>query len=285
MRTFHDLRWNLVRLGAAAAFGAGLAGTGCAGDDGATSSSTGTGTASTSASGTSAGSTAASTATATGTSAGSASGTGTTATTATATAATTVGSTTGAGSTTSAGTVGTTGGGVMPECTQDTDCTVHEDCCSCEAVPVSDVPPDCEAGCQETACAALEYKAMALCVDGICRFPETTCDPSSVVCGAPTPNCPDGTLPEVMGQCWTFKCVPVAACDWVPDCSFCDAETEVCVTKVTQLGPVYDCEPKPWQCGDGPADCTCAGALCEPPFDTCMEGQAGSLQCTCPNCG
>ncbi len=282
MRTLHDLRWNLVRLGAAAAFGAGLAGAGCAGDDGATSSSTGTGTASTSASGTSAGSTAASTATATGTSAGSASGTGTTATTATATAATTVGSTTGAGSTTSAG---TTGGGVMPECTQDTDCTVHEDCCSCEAVPVSDVPPDCEAGCQETACAALEYKATALCLDGICRFPETTCDPSTVLCGAPTPNCPDGTLPEVMGQCWTFKCVPVAACDWVPDCSFCDAETEVCVEKATQLGPVYDCEPKPWQCGDGPADCTCAGALCEPPFDTCMEGQPGTLQCTCPNCG
>ncbi len=137
-----------------------------------------------------------------------------------------------------------------------------------------------------TACKAIDYAATPVCQDGICRFPETTCDPSGVLCGAPAPDCPSGTLPEVQGVCWTFKCVPVAACDWVPDCSACNPATEVCVVEQAEQGPRYDCEPIPWQCGDGPVDCDCAGQLCEAPFDQCSVGQMpGTLVCDCPTCG
>ncbi|RMG96012.1 MAG: hypothetical protein D6705_12395 [Deltaproteobacteria bacterium] len=248
----------------------------CGGDDGASS---GTGTSSATASG-SAGSSGTSRGTGSQTAGtGTASGTSTTAGTST----TTTSSDTGTG--TGPGTSGTTGGGASPECMGNQDCKIHEDCCTCEVVPADETPADCESECTQTACAAIDYKGEAACIDGICRFPETTCDPSGVVCGAPTPSCPSDALPEVQGQCWSFKCVPISACDWVPDCSYCNPASEVCVIEQTEFGPRHDCEPIPWECGDGPADCACAGKLCEAPFDTCSEGQPGTLQCDCPNCG
>ena len=253
-----------------------LALAGCSGDDGSsgssgTETSSGTSTSTGSSSGPTGSGTSVGTASATGTSGTSSSG----GDTGTATSTGTAGSGT-----------GTTGGGLEPECAVDADCTVHEDCCTCEAVPADITPADCESECTVTACKAIDYGATPVCKDGICRFPETTCDPSGVLCGAPTPSCPTGTLPEVQGACWTFKCVPIAACDWVPDCSYCNPATEVCVVEQTEQGPRHDCEPIPWQCGDGPVNCDCAGQLCEAPFDQCSVGQTpGSLTCDCPACG
>ncbi len=204
------------------------------------------------------------------------------------TSSTTGGSTggTGAGSSgTTSGSGGSTGGGgALPQCQTAADCKIVDDCCTCAAWPGNQDAPACPIqDCTITACEAAEYKAEPVCEAGLCRFPKTTCDPTEVVCLAPSPACDEGFLPEVEGQCWSGACVPASACDWAPSCEACQP-WDVCVATQTQLGPVYRCEPKPWECGEGAADCDCAGQLCQDPYDTCNPGQGASIECSCPDC-
>ncbi len=59
------------------------------------------------------------------------------------------------------------------------------------------------------------------------------CDSSTVRCRVPEPTCPDGQVPEVMGSCWTFRCVPLMECactsgEQCPGTARCDAAAMRC---------------------------------------------------------
>lgn len=200
----------------------------------------------------------------------------------------TSGTGTGTGTATDSDTDGTgTTGGMPTYCEVDEDCVVVNDCCSCTAVHMDDEPPECDIPeCFAPICdtTALE-EVDAVCVFGTCQLEETTCEQSLVACDEPPPNCEDGFLPSVDGDCWSGGCVPVEACDYVPDCTYCD-DDETCVERVTQLGPFYSCEPVAPDCAGVPA-CDCMPDVCGgDPFECVDGGDPGEeLSCICPTCG
>ncbi len=179
-----------------------------------------------------------------------------------------------------------TGGAAPPVCEDPRDCIVIDDCCTCAAVhPVEPVPACPEKECDQSMCDALglpEDLGLA-CEDGACGWEPRSCSDGLVSCASVPPRCSEGTLPEVTedGMCWTGDCIPLAACDGVPDCTWC-TDTEVCVTTETQAGPTYTCEPIPEDCMRVP-DCACLPRdLCPKGF-TCSDTDTGPT-CTCPNC-
>lgn len=118
----------------------------------------------------------------------------------------------------------------------------------------------------------------ARCQDGVCVVKGKSCDQTKVVCDSPTPNCPMGELPQVEDGCFTGECLPLDACDWVPDCSFC-GPTQVC--NITQ-GPDCShqrCVPNIEECQGSPL-CRCLGAIfCAPPHESCADVD-GNLVCS-----
>jgi hypothetical protein len=183
-----------------------------------------------------------------------------------------------------AGSDGSTGGGLPtePECRVDRDCMVVNDCCSCGAAPVDEMQPECPKACLQPSCDAIGlFDPVAECRLGLCQFVPKSCNPAEVTCDAPTPQCPDGMLPEVDGFCWTGECVPLQFCDIVPSCEDCQRH-ETCVVIETQLGPWYACEPIAPAC-DGDPSCACMAEICPESHDTCVDGEDG-ISCTCPQC-
>jgi hypothetical protein len=195
------------------------------------------------------------------------------------------GASTGPGDDTGVETTGSgedTDGGSGMQCESDRDCMVVDDCCTCAAQHVDDEVPECEMVCVVGKCTELGIPEIgATCRFGTCVFDKLSCDQSQVVCLALPPECPDGHLPEVEGNCWAGGCVPAEACDVVPSCDDCPAH-ETCVELQTQGGPSYACEPVAPGCGGEPS-CACMGEACPEPFDTCVDGRDG-LQCSCPAC-
>lgn len=190
------------------------------------------------------------------------------------------GSTSEPGTTTDAST--TTGEPAGPECDVDADCKLHSDCCACEGVPVDEEVANCEKECKQPLCSEFGVEA-AVCRLGVCETERLSCDQSKVVCDAPTPDCPDGTLPETTPECWTGKCVPSALCDVVPGCEFCGPE-QFCVTKLGEGVFPTVCEPLPGACG-GTSSCNCVAELvCIEPFGQCFQQDTLEVSCECPNC-
>ncbi len=178
---------------------------------------------------------------------------------------------------------GGTGGGAQaaPECTDDTDCYLSNNCCECAGRPVGEDAPECAILCIQDMCPALGIDGDAVCRAGRCVTP-ASCDESTVTCDIPTPVCPAGQLPMVEGDCYTTTCLPALECEEVTSCASCAELTgAACVHNVTQLQS-FHCVDRASPCAD--ADCACLGpSVCIEPFDTCAETVEG-LDCSCPAC-
>lgn len=185
--------------------------------------------------------------------------------------------------TTTEGTTGDDTGPVLPgECVSDADCKLFEDCCECKGVPQDDDQPICKLECDQTLCDATGVDA-AICRLGQCITERLDCDASQVVCLAFPPDCPEGQLPGVDGNCWSGACVPAEICNVVPDCALCPADEWMCVSYIPFGPPIMSCEPIPADCMGEP-DCTCAGAVCTDQFTFCADPGGNAINCECVDC-
>ncbi len=176
----------------------------------------------------------------------------------------------------------TTGGTNEPECEVDADCKLQSDCCVCDGVPKDEDPGMCDKQCIQPLCDEFGVEK-AVCRFGVCEAERLSCDQAAVECDAPTPDCPDGTLPETTPTCWTGSCVPAALCDVVPDCTYC-AEGSMCVQKSGKGFFPIVCEPIPPSCG-GVSSCNCvADLVCIEPFGLCFQDGDTQVTCSCPTC-
>lgn len=191
-------------------------------------------------------------------------------------------SSTGPATTTTEGSTTDDTGSVVPgECESDADCKLFEDCCECKGVPVGDDSPICKLECDQTVCDAIGVDA-AICRLGQCITERLDCDASKVVCLAFPPDCPEGQLPGVDGNCWSGACVPAEICNVVPDCKLCP-DGWMCVSDIPFGPPIMACEPIPADCMGEP-DCTCAGAVCTDPFTFCADPGGNAINCECIDC-
>lgn len=159
-------------------------------------------------------------------------------------------------------------------CMDDADCEMAGDCCSCIAYnPNLGAPGNCGGGCGQTVCEQLGVTE-AYCDAGTCRVRGLSCDQTAVLCDAAPPACPAGELPQVSDGCFTGGCLPVASCDWVPDCSHCPMD-ERCVITQTAGCDQHACIPAIPECPSGPPTCDCLGAIaCASPYDQCaIDGE------------
>lgn len=154
-------------------------------------------------------------------------------------------------------------------CAMDSDCEMAGDCCSCIAYnPSMGSPGNCGGGCGQTVCDQLGVTE-AYCDTGVCRVRGLSCDQTAVLCDAVGPTCPDGELPQVADQCFTGACLPVAYCDWVPDCSVCPANSH-CVITQTAGCDQHSCIADFPECPAEPPTCDCLGNVaCNPPYGAC----------------
>ncbi|MBW2526824.1 MAG: hypothetical protein JRI23_21755 [Deltaproteobacteria bacterium] len=107
------------------------------------------------------------------------------------------------------------------------------------------------------------------------------CNPSEVACYAPTPACPIGEVPSVVGSCWG-DCVPILSCEPEPSCATC--QTGFCV-EYQAWTIEYRCVMPTLQCSA--AACSCmAPYFCVDPFDACSDVSSADhvVSCGCPTC-
>jgi hypothetical protein len=192
---------------------------------------------------------------------------------------------------TSSDTAGTESGdsttaGTVPSmaCESDEDCVLVDDCCTCAAVHVDDVQPECPMDCEVSSCTANNIPDITVeCRFGSCEFVPLDCNPLLVVCDQAPPECPDGQLPSVVDGCWG-PCISTNACDVVGSCDDC-RDDEACVQWATEVAPYFVCEPIDPSC-EGAPDCTCMPGVCEDPFECAAPGGNGAdLGCGCKVCG
>jgi hypothetical protein len=213
-----------------------------------------------------------------------ASGTGASGTGASGTGGVGQGGATGTGGTGSTGGAGTGGAGptAAPECTQDSDCVLNNDCCECAGRPVGETPPSCPQLCIQSKCQELGIAdAPAVCRAGRCVAPGS-CDESKVLCAVPSPICAAGEAPVISGACYTGSCQKVLECEAVTDCGVCTgAPKPACVQETAQLATTH-CVDVAAPCSD--ASCACLGpSVCVGAFDLCVEA-TDHLSCECPTC-
>lgn len=107
------------------------------------------------------------------------------------------------------------------------------------------------------------------------------CNPSTVACDGPIPECPPGEVPTVEEACWG-ECVPVLSCATEPNCDNCQdgfcAEYAAFTVEYRCVMPTLMCSAQM---------CSClAPYLCADPFDACVDNPAqGVVSCGCPSCG
>ncbi len=154
-------------------------------------------------------------------------------------------------------------------CVADSDCEMAGDCCGCIAYnPMMGSPGNCGGGCGQTVCEQLGVTE-AYCDAGACRVRGLSCDQTAVTCDAIAPACAAGELPQVADGCFTGGCLPVAFCDWVPDCSACPVD-EHCVITQTAGCDQHSCIPDFPECPPGPPSCDCLGNVaCQAPYGAC----------------
>lgn len=192
------------------------------------------------------------------------------------------GSGAGAGSSTggSAGTPdgGSPGGHV--ECQTIDDCTIFTDCCSCAAVPKTEVVPSCLMECLVTECGARGIgPSDATCIAGRCVIARS-CNETAALCRVAPPACSQGQAPVVVNACYEGSCLPVGECSDVASCSVCEQANMACVTLVAEPTS-FHCVTIPDACAQGPT-CACMG-VCVGPFE-CTAPESASLRCDCATC-
>jgi hypothetical protein len=168
------------------------------------------------------------------------------------------------------------------QCLEDSDCKLHDDCCTCQGVPLGEDVVFCDEECKQSKCSELGVTAAA-CRHGVCETARLSCDQVKVVCDQNPPPCPEGQLPTTTPACWTGQCVPAELCDVVPDCGACPPG-KLCVQQVGFGVQATTCEPIPPGCG-GVVDCACAGELvCTDEFKACFDQPGDVISCECLNC-
>ena len=106
----------------------------------------------------------------------------------------------------------TTVGPAGPECQQDSDCVIVDDCCECDAKP-ADAVALCDTDCDQSLCDAAQITGVtAACRSGVCEFANVQCSEGPVDCDLPQPQCPEGTRNSVKDGCWG-PCVPPRYCE------------------------------------------------------------------------
>ncbi len=165
---------------------------------------------------------------------------------------------------------------IAPECVEDSDCTLINDCCRCEAVAVGAEVFPCEGNCLQPTCDALSLRDVQVaCRSGVCEFAEVRCADASITCDEAMPDCPEGTENSIVGGCWG-PCVPPRYCAEAP----CPADGcgpgWACVQhQATQA----KCEVVPFACA-GVLGCECATPyLNEFCPGGCSDDGLGALLC------
>ncbi len=175
---------------------------------------------------------------------------------------------------------GGSGGGAQAqaECASAADCTIVNDCCTCEAIPTGEPPPDCNIPeCFVLTCATKAHDgATSDCQVGRC-VAAFTCDHTLVTCDQAEPDCPAGQTPIVNDQgCWG-ACVPATECASVATCDQC-GPGDACV-EVGGPNAATHCVAIPDEC-NGTATCACMGqSVCG--NVTCADTNS-SLVCQVP---
>ena len=154
---------------------------------------------------------------------------------------------------------GAGGGGVAvsapPECVQDSDCTLINDCCTCASVPNGETAPECTVSdCFATACNGNGLpNPTAVCRAGHCVV-DADCNRAHATCKSLPPECPPGKTIIVVDGCWG-GCIDVAECREVENCSQC-LDGQACVTSNTMMLPAPHCVMVPDVC-NGQVSCAC----------------------------
>lgn len=166
-----------------------------------------------------------------------------------------------------------------PECDEDADCTILNDCCSCSATFVGENVVPCGQDCDVPRCDELGHAGKAQCQAGRC-VAAFSCNALDVECDSIPPTCEPGHVPLVAGGCWQGSCVPATECAAVGSCAEC-GPSDVCVEEIGQIAVERHCVALPPAC-EGEASCECVGA-CTGIFDACTVEQ-GVVSCSCPAC-
>ena len=170
---------------------------------------------------------------------------------------------------------GTTGGPLAPECQQDSDCTLVNNCCECRARPVGAEIPDCPGNCRQPTCDAMQLDGIVVaCRSGVCEFANVQCSSGPANCGDPIPTCPPNTQTSIVGDCWG-PCVPERYCDGRTCSGASCGDGWMCVQHQATSS---ECVPIPHEC-DGTPTCSCVGPYFDEfCFGGCSEA-GGSLLC------
>jgi hypothetical protein len=177
-----------------------------------------------------------------------------------------------------------TGPALEPDCTASDECKLHADCCWCLALAPGEEAPRCHIpDCTQDACFELGIApdAKVMCQAGRCIL-GLDCDHSKVLCEMPQPRCQLGEVASVRGACWG-DCVPASQCAFVPACTYCDLDRQVCVINSAFMTTKH-CVSVPPAC-DSDRSCDCMGSnVCVDIFRHCSDGAEGEINCDCPNC-
>jgi hypothetical protein len=183
----------------------------------------------------------------------------------------------------SEGTTAADTGAPTSGCMTDDDCALVDDCCTCGAIALGQVPPMCEIDCDQSSCEASGIAMPAVqCELGICQLvPSVECNPVGITCDSVPPPCEDGSVPSVENNCWTGNCVPVDACNSVGSCDDCP-DDRACIEQVAKGPAGFLCSPIPEGCAGTPS-CACMSEVCQDPFTDCVDGP-DHIMCECPAC-
>ncbi len=169
------------------------------------------------------------------------------------------------------GTAGGGAGGSNGECTQPSDCVLHNDCCACAAMPKNAAVASCNLLCLIASCTAQSVTAADVtCVAGRCVL-NRSCNAANVTCATAPPTCAAGSLPIVTNHCYAGGCLPASQCADVGSCDACTAAGLSCVTYDARTGPTYHCVTIPAACSGAPT-CACLG-VCTGTFECVPAGE------------
>lgn len=162
------------------------------------------------------------------------------------------------------------------ECAQDSDCTLINSCCRCDAAPV-DVPvPPCEENCLQPSCDAMGLRDVRVaCRSGVCEFAEVDCGPGPIACEEAMPTCPAGTVNSVQDSCWGPCVHPRYCAETACPAEGCGAGW----TCVAHQASDSRCVVVPLECAGTPG-CACASAyMSEFCAGACTDDGMGALSC------
>ncbi|MFO0634754.1 MAG: hypothetical protein U0168_18070 [Nannocystaceae bacterium] len=95
-------------------------------------------------------------------------------------------------------------------CSDRSECRLHSDCCTCDALAVGETPPACDLTCERDLCE--QWGITEILCSHTCLLRLQDCDPGLVQCADAPPSCEPGFVATVVDRCWTRHCVPEALC-------------------------------------------------------------------------